>query len=80
MINQCLEFNQYAHGGLGSIGEIGMIGIPYGPNTTNSPFGGASWCMLLSNNSSPLGRPKNLATILDPLNFPHYLTNESHWQ
>ncbi len=66
------------HGGLGSNGEIGMIGIPYGPNIANSPFGGASCCTLFSNNSSPLGRSKNIATILDLLNFLDYLTNESH--
>jgi len=66
------------HGGLGSIGEIGMIGIPYSLNTPISPIGGASWCMLLSNNSNPLGRPKNPTTILDSLNFPDYLANEYH--
>jgi len=48
------------HGGLGSNGEIGMIGIPYGPNIANSPFGGVSWSWLLpSNNSSPCGRLEN---------------------
>jgi len=45
------------HGGLGSNGKIGMIGISYGPIVANSPLGGASWSWTLpSNNSSPCGR------------------------
>jgi hypothetical protein len=58
------------HGGLGSNGKIGMIGIPYGPDTTNSSFGGASWSWTLcSKNFSPSGRLKNLANIVDLLDF-----------
>jgi hypothetical protein len=58
-----------------------MIGIPYAPNTTNSSFGGASWSWTLpSNNLSPCGRPKNLANIVDLLDFPSCPPNESHWQ
>jgi len=30
------------HGGPRSNGKLGMIGISYGPDITNSPFGGAS--------------------------------------
>jgi len=61
------------HGGLGSNGEIGMTGIPYGPNIANSPFGGASWSWILpSNNSSPCGKPENLANTVDLLDFPIY--------
>jgi len=33
---------------------------------------------LLSNNSSPPGRPKNPATIFDALNFLDYFANEYH--
>jgi len=48
------------HGGLGSNGKIGMIGIPCGFNTTNSPFGGVYWSWTLpSSNSSPCGRLEN---------------------
>ncbi len=67
MIGQCLEFCQCTHGGMGSNGEIGMIGIPFGFDIANSPFGGA-W-MLPSNNSSPCERPRNLANIVDLLDF-----------
>jgi hypothetical protein len=56
------------HGDLGSNGEIGIIGISYGLNIINSPFGGASWSwMLLSNNSSPCGRLENSPNIVDLL-------------
>jgi hypothetical protein len=58
------------HDGLGSNGEIRMIGIPYGPNTANSPFGSASWSWTLpSNNSSPCGRLENPTNIIDLLDF-----------
>jgi hypothetical protein len=52
---------------MGSNGKIGMIGIPFGPNIANSPFGGA-W-MLPSNNSSPCGRLENPTNIVDLLDF-----------
>jgi hypothetical protein len=58
------------HGGLGSNGEIGMIGILYGLDIANSPFGGASWSWTLpSNNSSLRGRPENPTNIVDLLDF-----------
>jgi len=48
-----------------------MIGIPYDLDITNSPFKGAWWSWTLpSNNSSSRGRPKNLANIVDLLDFP----------
>ncbi len=55
------------HGGMGSNGKIGMIGIPFGSDIANSPFGGA-W-MLPSNNSSPCGRLENPTNIIDLLDF-----------
>ncbi len=51
------------HGGMGSNGEIGLIGIPFGSDIANSPFGGAR--MLPSNNSSPCERLKNLVNTTD---------------
>jgi hypothetical protein len=55
------------HGGVGSNGQIGMIGIPFGFEIANSPFGGA-W-MLPSNYSSPCGRLENPANIVYLLDF-----------
>jgi len=58
------------HGGLGSNGEIGMTGIPYGLDIANSPFGGAFWSWTLpSNNSSPHGRFENPTNIVGLLDF-----------
>ncbi len=37
MIGQCLEFNQCAPWWLGYNRKTRMIGIPYGPDITNSP-------------------------------------------
>jgi hypothetical protein len=73
------------HGGLGSNGEIGMIGILYGLDIANSPFGGASWSWTLpSNNSSLRGRPENPTNIVDLLDFPtcspmNLTSNEALW-
>jgi hypothetical protein len=44
-----------------------MIGIPFGFDIANSPFGGA-W-MLPSNNSNPCGRLENPTNIVDLLDF-----------
>jgi hypothetical protein len=73
--NECsdwpmLGINQCTHDDLRSNGKMKMINIPFNFNIANSPFGGAYWsCMLFSNNSSACGRPKNLANIVDLLNF-----------
>jgi hypothetical protein len=40
-----------------------LIGIPFGSDIANSPFGGAR--MLPSNNSSPCERLKNLVNTTD---------------
>jgi hypothetical protein len=62
-----------------------MIGIPYGLDTTNSPFGRASCSWTLpSNNSSPCGRLENPTNIVDLLNFPiwplmNLIGNEALW-
>jgi len=67
---QYLELINVSHGDLGSNGEMGMTNIPFNPNIANSQFGGAFWSwMLLTNNSSPCGRPKNPISIVDLLDF-----------
>jgi hypothetical protein len=55
------------HGDMASNGKIGMVGIPFGPNIANSPFGGA-W-MLPSNNSSSCVNLENPTNIVDLLDF-----------
>jgi hypothetical protein len=63
-----------------------MIGILYGLNIANSPFGGASWSWTLSsNNSSPCGRLENLTYKFDLLDFlacppMNFIGNEALWQ
>ncbi len=64
------NFDKILHGGVGSSGDAWMDGFPLAHNIFSSLSGGISWAwMLPSNKSYPLGSPKNLANIVDFVDF-----------
>lgn len=82
MVDACTLIN-VPHGELGSNVEAWMGSIFYGPNISNSPFGGSFWSWMLPFNSSHpcerIGNPINITDLLDFLAYclTNFISNEA---